>query len=163
MSLKSIAQQIKTLRVPPRTMESRRGIKGAHIIDDSYSGNYAGVLVALDVLSQAEGHKKICIFHPLIELGKEAPAIHKKLGKKIGESCDICIVTTGDFFAELKQQAISAGMKEESIMQISDPYLAMRKAQELTEEGDIVLLENRIPQHVRRGLTLSYDSYITFP
>jgi len=82
MTLQSIAKQVKTLSASPRTMEPRRGIKGAHVIDDSYSGNYEGVLTALDVLSHAEGNKKICILRPLIELGEEAELIHKELGEK---------------------------------------------------------------------------------
>ena len=154
MSLKNIAKQVKTLSAPPRTMEPRRGIKGTRVIDDSYSGNYEGVLSALEVLSNAEGNKKICILHPLIELGEEAARIHKELGKKIGETCDVCIVTTGDFFTELRTGAIAAGIDSGAIMQISDPYLAMRKAQELIEEGDVILLENRIPEQVRKGIIL---------
>jgi len=63
-------------------------------------------------------------------------------------------VTTGDYISELRGQAIAAGMQENAIMEISDPYLAMRKAQELIEEDDVVLLENRIPEQVRKGIIL---------
>lgn len=154
MKLDKIARRIKTIRPPSRTMEHRDGIKGARIIDDSYSGNYDGVLSALDTLKIVEGKKKICILHPIIELGNDAKNVHEKIGEKIGKTCDYCIVTAADFFPEIKSKALSAGMERDKIFMISDPYVATKKAQELIDEGDVVLLENRIPQGIRNGLIM---------
>ncbi len=154
MKLNKIAERVKTIQPLSRTMEPRKGIKGTRIIDDSYSGNYDGVISALDTLKIVEGKKKVCILHPLIELGSDAKNVHEKIGEKIGKTCDYCIVTTADFFPEIRSKALSAGMERDKIFMISDPYIATKKTQELIDEGDVVLLENRIPQGIRDGLIM---------
>ena len=154
VSFKDIAKRAKSLNPPSRTMEIRKGIKGSRVIDDSYSGNTEGVLAALRTLKQMDGNKKICIFYPLIELGEKAPEAHKVIGSKIGETCAYCIVTAPDYFTLIEKEALQSGLPKDAIFLIPDAFLAARKAQELIEEGDVILLENRIPEIIRHGVLL---------
>lgn len=154
VTFKDIAKRAKSLNPPARTMEIRKGIKGSRVIDDSYSGNTEGVLAALNTLKQMDGNKKICIFYPLIELGEKAPEAHRAIGAKIGEICAYCIVTAPDYFTLIEKEAIGSGLPKDAIFLIPDAYLAARKAQELIEEGDLVLLENRVPELIRRGVLI---------
>ncbi|MBI2462679.1 MAG: hypothetical protein HYV65_00305 [Candidatus Spechtbacteria bacterium] len=154
MSYKEIAEACKTLETPPHAIHFRRGIKHTTIIDDSYSANTDGVFAALDILKESEGRKKICIIYPLIELGRAAEDAHRAIGAKIAETCDQCIVTAPDFYEYIKDEAIKAGMSKNALWCIPDPYIAMRKAQELCDEGDVILLENRVPETIVRNLII---------
>ncbi|HLF66380.1 MAG TPA: Mur ligase family protein, partial [Gammaproteobacteria bacterium] len=152
MTWEEIAQQCKTLSAPPHTLQMKKGIKHSRVLDDSYTANSDGVFAALEVLGACKAQKKICILQPLIELGKNAEAVHARIGEAIGASCDLCIVTSQDYFAALRRGASDAGMKKNSLWCIPDPYIALRKAQELCEEGDMILIENRVPESIVKGL-----------
>lgn len=154
MTWEEIAEQCKTLSTPPHTLQAKKGIKHSRVLDDSYTANTDGVFAALEVLKAFKAKKKICILHPLIELGRNAPALHERIGEAIGAASDLCIVTSPDYFSAIRKGAHAAGMKKNSLWCIPDPYIALRKAQELCEEGDIVLIENRVPESIVRGLTV---------
>ncbi len=154
MTFEEIAKGCQTLQAPPHTLQLRKGIKHTKIIDDSYSANPDGVFVALDILKRTEGGKKICIFYPLIELGELGAQVHAKIGAKIGATCDYCIVVGQDFFSVISKEAKDAGMHKDALFCIPDGYIAMRKAQELCNEGDVILLENRVPEVLINGLVV---------
>ena len=77
----------------------------------------------------------------LIELGKASKEVHQRIGKKIGEVCDLAIITTKDRLEEIREGAPNA--------------LFVERADEIAEKiksfcgpGDVVLLESRVPSQV---------------
>jgi UDP-N-acetylmuramoyl-tripeptide--D-alanyl-D-alanine ligase len=113
------------------------------ILDSSYSANPTGVMADLDYLKIYSG-KKIIIMPCLIELGKSAKEIHKKIGKKIGEVCGSAIITTKDYFKEVKEGAIEAGMNEKNILFIKNPDEIVSRIKSCGS-NITVLLEGRLP------------------
>jgi len=114
------------------------------IIDSSYSANPAGVIADLDYLKVYFG-KKIIIMPCLIELGKSAKEIHKEIGKKIGEICDLAVITTKDYFEKIKEGALEAGMKEEKIILREKKEDINYEVKEFSNQDDVLLLEGRAP------------------
>jgi UDP-N-acetylmuramoyl-tripeptide--D-alanyl-D-alanine ligase len=158
MDYASIKKGVQNIRAPQHTLQLLRGIKGSTVIDDTYSGNINGVFAALEVLKRMRGRQKICILYPLIELGPAAEKAHRDIGAKIGEVCDWCIVTSTDYFAPLYREALENGMSKDSIVALPTMREALRKAQEITDKGDVILLENRVPQGLLDGLVIFNDS-----
>ncbi|MBM4177527.1 UDP-N-acetylmuramoyl-tripeptide--D-alanyl-D-alanine ligase, partial [Candidatus Gribaldobacteria bacterium] len=76
--------------------------KGIDLLLTDYSANLTGVLADLDHLSLWQG-KKIVIMPCLIELGKTAKQSHQEIGKKISQVCDLAVITTKDYFKDLKK------------------------------------------------------------
>ncbi|MEX0916492.1 MAG: UDP-N-acetylmuramoyl-tripeptide--D-alanyl-D-alanine ligase, partial [Candidatus Spechtbacterales bacterium] len=152
MDYEEIQAGIKTIQPIPHTLQIVRGIKETTVIDDSYSGNVRGVFAALEVLSRMKARRKILVLQPLIELGGAAEKAHKEIGAKIGEICDYCIVVAPDYYTSLSREALSAGMSKTSIMCIPDAHHALRKIQELSDKGDVILLENRVGDEILRGV-----------
>lgn len=145
MNLKEIAragEKIKTFR---RTMELKQGRDGVTIINDTYSANPQGVLAGLDYLKLYSG-KKIIVMPCLIELGKASERVHKKIGEKIGQICDLSVITTKDKFSKLKQEAVRVGMKSENILFIENPKKIFEKIEPYLSQDNVVLLESRVPQ-----------------
>ncbi|PIV12756.1 MAG: hypothetical protein COS47_00830 [Candidatus Nealsonbacteria bacterium CG03_land_8_20_14_0_80_36_12] len=147
MNLKEIAGACQKIKPQEKTMKLKRGKGDITIIDDSYSANPQGVISALDYLKIYSG-KKIIIIPCLIELGPASKEVHKRIGEKIGQVCDLAIITTEDRFKEIKEEAIGKGMKEENILFIENPQKIFEKVREFSNEDDVILLEGRIPNQL---------------
>ncbi|MDP3990875.1 MAG: Mur ligase family protein, partial [Candidatus Nealsonbacteria bacterium] len=85
----------------------KKGVNGADIIDSTYSANPDGVMADLEYLKKWPAQrdkslfdlrhrsvKKVIIMPCLIELGSSSKEVHRRIGKKIGEVCDLAIITT---------------------------------------------------------------------
>ena len=150
MSLQETYERVRTLKAPAHTMELKKGINNSTVIDDSYSANPRGVSAALDVLHTLKGNKKILVLYPLIELGTSGRNIHRRISEKINKVCDVCILTSNDFSREIRKSAPNT-----DIFVIRDPELAIQKLEKIIHADDIVLLENRIPEEIRRAVIVN--------
>jgi len=147
MTLEEIKERVKTLDPPAHTLTVKSGINDSTIIDDSYSANPRGVMAALDVLESMKGNKKFLIMYPLIELGASATHIHRRMGMRINKICDVCILTSPDFSREIRKNAPNT-----DVFTIRDPQVVIEKLVKNLKAGDIVLLENRIPEKIKMAL-----------
>src|SRR3989338_7242095 len=80
----------------------RKGINGLTIIDVTYSAIPDGVMAGLEYLRTFPG-KKVIVMPCLIELGKASKGVHKRIGEKIAEVCDLAIITTRDRFEDIQE------------------------------------------------------------
>jgi len=117
----------------------------ADILDSTYSANPDGVLAALEHLKLWTG-SKIIIMPCLIELGPAAKTIHERIGNKIGEICDLAIITTKDWFEEIKTAALNAGIKPENIVFSENPQKIFARIKNFNKPGDVILFEGMVPQ-----------------
>jgi len=126
-------------------IQLKKDINGLNIIDATYSANPAGVMAHLEYLKTFPG-KKIIIMPCLIELGRASKEVHKKIGRKIGEVCDLAIITTKDRFKEIKKGAPNALFMEKSAEIVA-------KIESFANPGDVILLESRVPTRLVEQLT----------
>ena len=139
MSLEEISKTC--LKIKPE----QGGIKflrknGLTVLDASYSANPAGVIADLNYLKIYSG-KKVIVMPCLIELGKASKQIHKRICRKIGEVCDLAIITTKDYFKEIKGE-------NKNIFLIENPKNIVVKLKEFCGPNDVILLEGRVPKTV---------------
>jgi len=132
----------------------KKGINGLTVIDATYSANPTGVVAHLEYMKSFSG-KKVIIMPCLIELGQASKDIHRKIGQKIGEVCDLAIITTKERFGEIKEGSMEKGMKKENILFLDDPKEVFEKIKNTTKAGDVVLFESRIPAFIRYFVTKS--------
>lgn len=125
----------------------RKGINGLSVIDATYSANPDGVMANLEYLRNFTG-KKIIVMPCLIELGKASKDVHRRIGQKIAEVCDLAIITTKDRFDEIKE---AAGDKA---IFIENPNKIFEKIKDFATEGDTVLLESRVPIRLIKQLII---------
>lgn len=153
ISFSEMKNTVNGFKAFPKTLEIKSGINGAVVIDDSYSGNFEGVISALDYLKNYQDNKKIIVFYPIIELGAMARDVHKKIGKKIAEVCDFCILVNSDFSREIKEGAIGFGMDSQKIKIIENSAEVVKQIKDIARKGDVILLENRISSEIITVLT----------
>ncbi len=130
MTMTEIAEQCKKITPELAGMTLKKGIGGVNIIDATYSANPDGVISHLEYLKVWPG-RKIIIMPCLIELGSASKKAHQGIGRKIGEVCDLAIVTTRERFNDIKTGALGAppsprlrrasGMQEENILFLEKP------------------------------------------
>ncbi len=136
MSLEEISKAC--LKIEPK----QGGMKllkrnGLIILDASYSANPDGVIADLDYLQIYSGIK-IVVMPCLIELGEASKQIHKRIGRKIAKVCDFAIITTKDYFKEIKGE-------NKNVFLIENPEDIIAKVRELSNQETVILLEGRVP------------------
>jgi UDP-N-acetylmuramoyl-tripeptide--D-alanyl-D-alanine ligase len=151
MSLAEIHKACQKIDASFAPVAVKRSAGGLNIIDSSYSANPEGVLADLDYLNLWIG-KKIVVMPSLIELGSAVKEVHRIIGKKIGEVCDLAIVTSRDGLKEIKTGALKKGLKPDRIIYSEDPQKIAEIIKKETQRGDTVLLEGRVPEGVLRFL-----------
>lgn len=147
MTLDEIAkasQKIKPEQGGMRLIKTRDGL---NIIDTTYSANPDGVTSHLEYLKVWPG-KKVIIMPCLIELGKATIEVHKRIGQKIGEVCDLAIITTREHFQEIGEGATEKGLKGENILFTENPKEIFEKIKSFCQPADVILLEGRISKEL---------------
>ncbi|MDA1337189.1 MAG: UDP-N-acetylmuramoyl-tripeptide--D-alanyl-D-alanine ligase [bacterium] len=144
MSMKEIEDALKDIPARLSAMAIVKGKKGIEILDSSYAANPTGVFASLEHLGLWQG-KKIVVMPSLIELGLASHDVHVKIGRKIGEVCDLAIITTADEFPALLRGAKESGTKEGSVVFLENAKEIRDRVFAFAREGDVVLLEGRVP------------------
>ncbi|MDO8436423.1 MAG: Mur ligase family protein [bacterium] len=147
MTEEEISRAVSKIKNKLPGIQSRKGINGITIFDATYSANPDSVIGHLEYLEALPG-RKIIIMPCLIELGKASVEIHRKIGKKIAEVCDLAIITTKDRFQEIKE-----GAGEKAIL-LENPKEIFEKIKSFCKSGDIILLESRVPAQLIKQLFL---------
>lgn len=147
MTIEEITKACQKIKPLPHQMEFKKGVGGLNIIDSTYSANPDGVISHLEYLTTWPG-KKVIVMPCLIELGNASKRIHKEIGKKIGEVCDLVIITTKENFQEIGEGATEKGMKGENILFTDNPKEILEKIKTFCQPGDVILLESRVPQQL---------------
>ena len=151
MNLEEIARACEGIKPAQGGMKLSKGIRGANIIDSTYSANPTGVISHLEYLKTWKG-KKAIIMPCLIELAENAKESHFKIGQKIGKVCNLAIITTKECFSDIRESAIKSGMKKENILFIEKPTKILEEIKDFSEPEDIILLEGRISKQIKDSL-----------
>jgi UDP-N-acetylmuramoyl-tripeptide--D-alanyl-D-alanine ligase len=85
VSLENIRQGLENMQPVAGRMQTRVGMNGASIIDDTYNANPYSLQAALDVLALCEGEKYLAL-GDMGELGDDAVVLHARAGKQARDS-----------------------------------------------------------------------------
>ena len=137
MNLAEISQACQKITPEQGGIRLKKGKNGLNIIEATYSANPDSVISHLEYLKKWNG-KKVIVMPCLIELGVASREIHKNIGKKISEVCDLAIITTGERFQEIKD---SSGKKA---VLIEDAEQIFERLKEFSNKEDVIIFEGRI-------------------
>lgn len=121
----------------------KEGVDGLNVLDASYSANLSGILAHLEYAKKLPG-RKVMVMPCLIELGKASYKVHEEIGRKTKCVCDL-IITTADFY-----QSVKRGNPDAFLITNSEDIFRRIKA--LTDPGDTVILESRVPEKLKKML-----------
>ena len=136
----AIASLGKHVTAPGR-MRILPGIKGTHIIDDTYNASPVAMEEALRTLRGVKNAKRrIAVLGDMLELGQYSIDEHRRIGGVAAESVDL-LVTIGVRARGIAEGALRAGFDEANITQYDDALEAARELERMLVEGDYVLIK----------------------
>ncbi|MGK0365879.1 MAG: UDP-N-acetylmuramoyl-tripeptide--D-alanyl-D-alanine ligase [Saprospiraceae bacterium] len=145
MPAKSISVGIKKLQPVTHRLSIRRIGSGITILDDAFNSNPVGAKMAVEVLGQMEGSRKIIVTPGMVELGDKTYELNKAFGTQIAQNADIAIVV-----GKTNSEAITDGLKAGHFPEIQI-YHAIDFKDATTwlggrmTAGDVILYENDLP------------------
>lgn len=149
MGLNEIAKAANNILPEQGSINALESKEGVIFLNSSYSANPDGVIADLDYLN-VYGNKKVIVMPSLIELGPASKNAHQRIGKRVGEVCDLAIITSKDHFNDIKAGA--EGFKDVFLME--NPEDVVKKINEFCQKGDAVLFEGRIPPEIIMKLNI---------
>lgn len=126
-------------------LSSRRVNDYYTILDDAFNSNPIGSKMALEVLKQFDGNKKIVITPGMIELGEKHYELNKAFGESIAETCDFAILVGAQQTKPIQDGLKEKGYREDKLYIAKSTKDAFAKLSEIVEYNDVVLLENDLP------------------
>lgn len=129
-------------------VEHRLSVKrtpgGVTIIDDAFNSNPAGSKMAVDVLSQFKGGKRIIVTPGMIELGDSQHDLNLEFGRHIAKGTDVAVIV-----GRYNRESITQGIRTEDFsgeLHLVDTFNdAQALLKEILRPGDTVLYENDLP------------------
>jgi len=150
MDLKEISKISQKIKAEQSGIKLVKNKRGYNVLDATYSANPHSVLAHLEHLKCWSG-KKAILMPCLIELGEKSKEIHRKIGEKIFEVVDLAIITTKDYFKEIKEQA-----KERAIFS-QDRQEILSLLEKFSSKEDVILLEGRISPSILKFLYQNFN------
>jgi UDP-N-acetylmuramoyl-tripeptide--D-alanyl-D-alanine ligase len=153
LNLSDVVATAEKIQLPEGILTIQKGPKKSIVIDDTLSQTPNGFYGAVDHLKKNfVDQQKIIIASCLPELGKAANSIHNNIGKKIGEICELAIITTPFFFKEIKLGAVSEGMSKKKIIFLRDPKTILKAIQPYLSKKSVVLFEGDVSDKIKEKI-----------
>ncbi|MGB4057904.1 MAG: Mur ligase family protein [Alphaproteobacteria bacterium] len=143
-ALKSVPQVTHRLEV------KKQG--GTILIDDAYNSNPEGFKSAIELMP-IFGGRKILVTPGMVELGAAHDDAHEKIGQLSGKICDIVLLVQGKriptFIKGFKETGSGRTLIEVGSFAEASAWLDANR-----QNGDVVLLENDLPDIYERKLKI---------
>ncbi|MDX4068038.1 UDP-N-acetylmuramoyl-tripeptide--D-alanyl-D-alanine ligase [Aliarcobacter skirrowii] len=138
IDIKSIKESLKTLPQVEHRLQKIEA-NGKVIIDDSFNGNFEGMMEAFNLCKTYSG-RKVIITPGLVESTIEA---NKKIALKIDEVFDFVILT-----GSLNIEVLSQNIDKNKIFILKDKSQMQNILASSTKSGDLILFANDAPNFI---------------
>ena len=108
---------------------------GVVVIDDCYNANPMSMRAAIDDLAQTAPARRVAVLGDMLELGAEAPRLHREIGLYAGERGVDVLITVGPLAAEMRREF------EGESYPTGDAQAAADLLATLLQDGDTVLVK----------------------
>jgi UDP-N-acetylmuramoyl-tripeptide--D-alanyl-D-alanine ligase len=111
------------------------------LLDDTYNANPGSMIAAIDTVGRLRGgHRAIAVLGDMLELGAQSAALHRYVGRGVGDAHFDRLYATGRFAGDVADGAMERQMAASCIFCGSKEAIADRLTQEL-QEGDLILVK----------------------
>ncbi len=145
MSLNEIKEAVRTLESTPHRLQLIHGAGGVTVIDDAFNANPVGAKIALEVLGEFKGGRKVIVTPGLIELGEKEYEENKQLGIVAARVCDFIFLVGPKRTKPIYEGLKEGGFPESNIFVEKNLNEVTERLKNVLKAGDIVLFENDLP------------------
>lgn len=141
VSLEDATARIAETEPAAKRMQIHYTPKQVAVVDDTYNANPASVSAALHTLKHlANGSRRVVILGDMLELGDEAPKLHREVGKQVAQVGAKMFVAVGELAEEMVKGAQDC--PHPPVCQIyPDSATAATKVPDWVQPGDVVLVK----------------------
>lgn len=147
IELHDMLYPVRQLAAIPHRLALKRVSSDIIFIDDAFNSNPVGSKMALEVLGQISGKRKIIITPGLIELGAKEGEYNERFGGYIAEVCDYVILVGREQTRALQRGLVAKGYSENALFIAADFAAAKQHLEQILRAGDVVLFENDLPDN----------------
>ena len=122
---------------------------GGVLVDDTYNANPASMIAAVEaVLSASSGNPFVAVLGEMRELGRDSPALHFEVGRRIGAVKPGRLIVLGTLGAEMLKGAQAAGLDESLCFFAENHAEAVDYLRRVAPQGAWILVKGS------RGMTM---------
>lgn len=115
--------------------------KQVTVLDDTYNANPASVRAALHTLQRvANGSRRVVVLGDMLELGDEAPRLHREVGREAAQIGAQVLVAVGEMAEEVLRGA-QMERHPPQCLAFRDSRAAAEQVPALLQPGDVVLVK----------------------
>ena len=145
MDLGTIARAVRDLKPVEHRLSIVKHPNNVTVLDDAFNSNPVGSRMALEVLGEFSGNKKILVTPGMIELGDKQHEFNKAFGEQAAAVCDYIILVGQRQTAPIREGLAARGYPPERYFVAKDLAEAVQHLQTVVAAGDVVLFENDLP------------------
>jgi len=136
--IKDALEKFQPIKGRMNVIETARHI---HIVDDTYNANPVSMAAAIQTLQKIkDGHRGILVVGDMLELGKQSPELHRKVGEIAATAGMAALYATGGFAGAVAQGAADQGMDPGRIF-VGDHQAICGHLKGSLRKGDWVLIK----------------------
>ncbi len=158
---------------PEQIVESLQHLRQAHmrgqvlhfregftVIDDSYNSNPRALMQMIDTIRQIPRYsRRILVAGEMLELGKEAEALHHECGVRAAQCGIDMIVCVQGAAREIARGAVAAGMPDARVHFFTEPNPAIDMVYRSVQPGDLVLIKGSRGVHLEKMVESLRSAY----
>jgi UDP-N-acetylmuramoyl-tripeptide--D-alanyl-D-alanine ligase len=140
----AVREALAGARGAPMRLE-RRTIDGIHLLNDAYNANPDSVLASLrtfeEVCPPAPGRRRVLILGDMLELGPQAPALHREIADALAQRPPDLVVLVGPL-SRATAERLRPSLPEGAVLHLDSLHDGGdRRVAALLRPGDAVLLK----------------------
>ena len=143
----AIAEGLEDFQPTEMRLQVEELPNGATVLNDAYNASPASMRAALATLKNLAEGFKIAVLGDMLELGPEAPELHRDVGKLAADIVDYLIVV-GPLGAEIAQGARMAGLPDDQIAVCLDNRSVLAELAGILRPGATVLVKGSRGMHL---------------
>ena len=126
----------------PWRMQVEQGANEVTVINDAYNANPDSMQAALVAAADIANARRLgIVVGEMLELGTHSRSAHVELGTAVAKAAPAWVIAVGSVAQQIESGAVSAGLSPEVISRVDNAPTAIRKALELVQPGDVVLIK----------------------
>lgn len=122
-------------------MAIRRPGRDVRLLDDTYNANPGSMIAAVETLTRMRGKERtIAVLGDMLELGAQSAALHRQIGRAVGDARIDRLYAAGRFAADVADGAGEARMPADCIFCGTKEAIVDQLRDQL-QDGDLVLVK----------------------
>jgi UDP-N-acetylmuramoyl-tripeptide--D-alanyl-D-alanine ligase len=130
---------------------------GVTIINDSYNANPEAMRSMLELLRGTPAQRRIAVLGEMLELGREAGALHREIGKFATEQGVDAVFGIRGAARYMVNGAMEAGMSDSAALFFDSPEEAGDRLRRFLRPGDAVLFKGSRGVQVEKALERAFE------